>query len=87
MVRVARMCLFQVTSLSTKRLLAAHITGEQDDERVRKGVVNGFFQVIFFTPEILLNNKQWRQLLSTNVYLQQLRALVLDKAHTVKKWY
>ena len=75
------MHLFQITSFSAKRLRAAYITGEQDDDRVKSDVVDG---IVFLTPEILLNDKQWRQLFSTPVffstpvYSDQLRALVID---------
>ena len=41
---------------------------------------------MFFTPEILLLTRRWRGLLSSPVYAEHLRVLVIDEAHTVKKW-
>ena len=44
------------------------------------------FKVVFFTPEALLLKKKWRNLLITPTYSNCLRAVVVDEAHTVKKW-
>ena len=44
------------------------------------------FKVVFFTPGALLLKKKWRNLLITPTYSNCLRAVVVDEAHTVKKW-
>ena len=62
------------------------ITGEQDNDDVKRGVCEGHYQIVFFTPEILVFNQKWRQLLSTTTYTCRLRGLVMDEAHTIKKW-
>ena len=53
---------------------------------VKRRVCEAAYQVVFFTPEALLLNRQWRQLMSTEAYSRRLRALVVDEAHTIKKW-
>ena len=78
--------MLQVAKYSERGLRVAYITGEQEDEEVKKRVRDGYFQLVFFTPEVVLLNYHWRQLLSTPVYAQKLRALVFDEAHTIKKW-
>jgi len=65
---------------------AAQITGDQDNVDVKRSVLEGKCQIVFFTPEMLILNQQWRNLLSTEVYYHRLRALVVDEAHTIKKW-
>lgn len=50
------------------------------------GVANGNYQLIYFTPEALLNHKRWRNVLHSEVYGQRLRVVVIDEAHTVIKW-
>ena len=50
---------FKVTSFSAKGVLAAYISGEQEDKNVKKSVVDGAYQIVVFTPETLLLNKQW----------------------------
>ena len=72
------MCILQVPKFSERGLRVAYITGEQDDEEVKKGVVGGYFQLVFFTPEVLLLTCHWRQLLGSPVYSRHLRALVFD---------
>ncbi len=50
------------------------------------GVKNGDYQLVLFIPEMLLEKKRWRRMLQGDVYSSRLRALVVDEAHTVKKW-
>ena len=51
-----------------------------------KLIQKGEYQLVFFTPEILLHKKQWRSMLTGEVYSRRLRALVVDEAHTVRSW-
>ena len=76
----------QVTTLSEKGLPSAYATAEQKNEEVLKGIRDGIYKLVFFTPEMLLLNKCWRQLLMTQVYSENLRAVIVDEAHTIKKW-
>ncbi len=50
------------------------ISGEQDNESVRKDVVKGRYQIVHFTPEMILSNRRWREMLIGDVY-------------TLKEWY
>ena len=50
---------------------------------VKEAVLMGEYQ---FTPEMLVEQKQWRKMLLGDVYSSRLRAFVVDEAHTVKKW-
>ena len=78
--------MMQVTTLSEKGLPSAYVTAEQKNEEVLKGIRDGIYKLVFFTPEMLLLNKCWRQLLMTQVYSENLRAVIVDEAHTIKKW-
>ena len=46
----------------------------------------GEYQLVLFTPEMLIEQKRWRRMLLAEVYTSRLRAFVVDEAHTVKKW-
>ena len=46
----------------------------------------GRYQLVLFTPEMLLSQRRWRKMLLGEVYSNQLRVFVVDEAHTVKKW-
>ena len=62
------------------------ISGDQHDDDVKEGVMMGNYQLVLFTPEMLLSQKRWRRMLQGEVYYKQLRVFVVDEAHTVKKW-
>ncbi len=64
---------------------ACYISGEKDNESVKKDVVKGRYQIVYFTPEMILTNRRWREMLIGDVYTHQLKAFIVDEAHTVKK--
>ena len=74
-----------VQVFSSKGLRAAHLSKDMIDDEVRKGVIDGEYQLVFFSPEALLSQK-WRKLLLTPHYQAKLAAFVVDEAHTVYKW-
>ena len=53
---------------------------------MKLGVLSGAFQLVFFSPEAILNQKRWRYLLRQEPYVSHLMALVVDEAHCVIKW-
>lgn len=71
--------------MQARGVSACYIAGDQE-EAVKTGVKRGNYQVVLFTPELLLDNKKWRSMLLGDVYSKRLRAFVVDEAHTVKKW-
>lgn len=75
-----------MTALLKIGISACHISQEQNDTAVKEGVIQGQFQLVYFTPEILLTNKTWRKVLSSDVYAKRLRGFVVDEAHTIVKW-
>ena len=63
-----------------------YIAEDQSDISVKDGVKKGEYQLVLITPEMLLGGKQWRKMLRLEIYSQRLRTVVIDEAHTVKKW-
>lgn len=49
-------------------------------------VVDGKAQLIYISPEALLSNAKYREMLLSRVYRENLAAFVVDEAHTVKRW-
>ena len=43
-------------------------------------------QLVYISPEQLLQNLQWQEMLRSDVYQQNLAAFIIDEAHTVSKW-
>ena len=69
------------------RDIKAEFVGEaQLDDAVVKKVLKGDLQLLYISPENLLNNKKYRSMLLTLHYTKSLVALVVDKAHCVKTW-
>lgn len=69
-----------------KGLSAGYICGEKDDEEMKQNAIDAKYQLLFFTPEALLGNKKWRRLICSDKYRNQVKGLILDEAHTIKKW-
>ena len=64
--------------------MVAQVTGERDNLDVKEGVCEGQYQIVLFTPEILILNQQWRQLLTTSLVSQPLiekRKRVWSRCH------
>jgi len=74
-----------VASYSAKGLRAAKVTGDSS-KSLRKEVQEGQYQLVYITPELLITGSVWRKMLVGEVYIEQLRASIIDEAHTVKKW-
>jgi ATP-dependent DNA helicase RecQ len=49
-------------------------------------IMEGEYQLVFFSPEAILCRRKWRKMLLTEVYQEKLVGLLIDEAHCVKKW-
>jgi len=58
----------------------------QQDLNAMKDVRDGQIQLLFISPESLLWNPQWREMLTSRVYKEKLVALLEDEAHCVVQW-
>lgn len=56
-----------------------------DDARMEE-IKKGCYELLFVSPELLLNSSEWRDMLQSPVYKKQLVGVVVDEAHCVKKW-
>ena len=65
---------------------ACYLSGEQEDKEVKESVKKGMYQIVNFTPEMILGSQKWRSMLLGEIYSSRLRAFIIDEAHTVKKW-
>ena len=60
--------------------------GQTDKDAVRS-VVQGNVQLVYISPENLIYNPLYRNMLLSSAYKDKLVALVVDEAHCVKTWY
>ncbi len=47
---------------------------------------NGRLQIVYFTPEMILLNPRYRDVLVSDKYHFRIKGLAIDEAHTIKKW-
>ena len=76
---------FKVRAMSEQNVRAVYTSEVDDDTEVETDILTGKYQLVFMSPEALLGNDKWRDMLVSSVYQQNLVWLV-DKAHCVKKW-
>ena len=74
----------QVRSM-TERGMTAVFVGDCNEEMVGS-VCMGAYQLVYLSPEVLLTDERWRDMLLCPVYARNLVALVVDEAHCVKRW-
>ena len=51
-----------------------------------KKILEGAVQLVFITPESIIENTLYRNMLLSQPYIDRLVALVVDEAHRVKLW-
>ena len=56
------------------------------DEKDVSGVLSGQAQLVFISPESLMCNYKYRNMLLSSAYQQSLVAVVVDEAHCIKMW-
>ena len=76
----------QVRSLKERGVTAVIITEATSNDLNKAAIVNGEYQVIFTTPELLLTDRNWRDVFQSPSLSERLIALIIDEAHCVKKW-
>ena len=71
----------------SKRGINVEFVGEaQDSDGAVAAVLSGHIQLVYISPENLLKNPCFRNMLLSDCYSKSLRALVVDEAHCVKLW-
>ena len=78
----------QVQSFRKGGVSTAYVTsdGDVEYEDMKAGILEGKYQLVFISPEQLINNRRFRCMCQSEYYQDKLIALVVDEAHCVKKW-
>jgi ATP-dependent DNA helicase RecQ len=69
----------------TERKVSAVYAGKADD-KLEADICSGKYQLVYFSPESLLLESRWRDMLQSPTYCERLVGLAVDEAHCVKKW-
>lgn len=71
----------------TRSGLVTEFVGEdQTNKGVISSILKGNVQLVYISPESLVCNPFYRNMLLAPVYKEKLVALVIDEAHCVKSW-
>ena len=58
----------------------------QKDKGVQQKVLNGMLDLVYISPENIINNPRYRNMLQTPSYRERLVGVAVDEAHCVKTW-
>ena len=74
----------QKERFSSMGLSTEFVGSAQDDPVATTAVLNGTIQLVFISPENLLNNRKFCTMFEKDIYQERMVALVIDEAHCVK---
>ena len=76
----------QVKDATSKGLTAASISSLTNEE-VKKSVLQGKYQLVFVSPEMLLKSRSWKNaIMHAESFQSNIVAMVFDEAHCIVKW-
>ena len=77
----------QVAKASGLGLKCVYLSqGDRCNDELVQAVLAGEYQIIFLSPEVLLTELRWREMLRTEVYQNNLVGVIVDEAHCVETW-
>ena len=74
----------QVRAMIERNVTAVYIGGA--DDMLEAEICAGNYQLVYCSPESLLTDNRWRDMLQSPIYCERLVGLVVDEAHCVKSW-
>ena len=75
----------QERSLQSRGVKAIQV-GSDNTDKIVEDIKQGYYEILFISPERLLTSEDWRDILQSPVYKEQLVGVIVDEAHCVKKW-
>ena len=76
----------QVSSLRKLGIKSINVS-KDIGEKKKEALHQGEYQIILFSPDELLQNELWHDMILSKTYNKALVGLVVDEAHCVKKWW
>lgn len=72
-----------IKELDSLGIRSCSLSGENVDEN---GLFAGHYSFVFTSPEAIINEEKWRNMLRSDIYQKNIFGLVTDEAHVVPKW-
>ena len=87
-------CISPLTAIMVEqkaKFVAAGIISEfvgeaQKDPSAWKKVIGGQVQLIYISPENIICNSRYREMLRSPIYKENLVGIAVDEAHCIKTW-
>ena len=76
----------QVKSCIDHGIKAVAVTRDEESKIHHEAVIEGNFQIVYISLEMLIGTRKWRATLLEGKYQTRLKTVVIDEAHCVKKW-
>ena len=76
----------QKSKFSLKGIVAEFIGEDQIDKTAITRVMKGQVQLVYISPESMICNPMYWNMLLSRVYKEKLVAFVIDEVHCVKTW-
>ena len=75
----------QVKSLWQKGIRASFIGAGQEEANFKQ-IVDGEMNIVYSSPEAMLANDRWREMICSQVYQRNVIAVAVDEAHCITHW-
>ena len=72
---------------AVRKGLTAECVSSSTSPDIKRRVIQGYYQLVFIVPELLLSKTWKRIILNTDVFQTNLITVVFDEAHCISKWY
>ena len=76
----------QFEKFSSRGLMVGYVGEGQLDPSVPDRVLKGMYQLVFLSPENIVNDTPYHNMLLTQTYQKRIVALAVDEAHIVQTW-
>lgn len=70
----------------TKRGFTAICLSKDSAIKEKQEILGGKYSFVFASPESVILNDQWRKMLQSDIYRENLFGIVTDEAHVIPKW-
>ena len=78
----------QVAYINEKTGIAAAYLHNTQDETILRDVENGgLYALVYASPECMLGNNRWRNLLTSKNFRDNCIAVAVNEAHCIAHWY
>ena len=74
------------TQIFNAKGIEAIYAGDELDKKSMDSVKSGKYALVFISPEAIIGGCMWREMLRSQIYQENLVAVVVDEAHCVEKW-